>query len=240
MRRPAPGLSHPDRGAERHARAAAYHSFLPICAFFLRRWRGPFMICPNVRPTPSLRDRRLRAHHRAAVSGRRRAELQGPDGGAAHPSDLHPGAPPRGAVRRPRRPGPRRCPPLTRSRAPPRRFPPGVPAPASPPPPRLPDDFAWLVRLVGREAAGCGSQLQFLLTDPEFAALSPPRRRWGGSCARSAGCWASIPPLCWRRLPGARHRRAAPPRPTRYQRTRYSRTGYSRAGYQRTRPPRRR
>ena len=60
-----------------------------------------------------------------------------------------------------------------RSRAPARRgrVPPGIPSGLSPPPPRLPNDFAWLVRLVGREAAGCGSQLQFLLTDPEFAAL---------------------------------------------------------------------
>ena len=44
---------------------------------------------------------------------------------------------------------------------------------------RLPRGYAWLVRLVGFEAAGSGSQLQHLLTDPEMAALleAAPRVR---------------------------------------------------------------
>jgi hypothetical protein len=35
----------------------------------------------------------------------------------------------------------------------------------------LPRRFGWLVDLVGHEAAGCGSQLAHLLTDPEMVAL---------------------------------------------------------------------
>ena len=124
-----------------------------------------------------------------------------------------------------------------RSRAPARRAAsrPASP-PASPPPPRLPNDFAWLVRLVGWEAAGCGSQLQHLLSDPEFAALiaaAPQMGRLLRPLCRMLGVDASaLPPP----LPGARHRRSTPPRRTRYKRTRYSRTRHPRT----RRPPRRR
>ena len=50
------------------------------------------------------------------------------------------------------------------------------PAPSSPPPshpvsPRMPSGFAWLIPLVPHEAAGFGSQLAHLLTDPEMTAL---------------------------------------------------------------------
>jgi hypothetical protein len=41
---------------------------------------------------------------------------------------------------------------------------------SGPPPPRLPGNFAWLVRLVPQAAAG-GSQLRHLLADPEMAEL---------------------------------------------------------------------
>ena len=50
------------------------------------------------------------------------------------------------------------------------------PAPSGSPPPRpaspfLPRGFAWLIPLVPHEAAGFGSQLAHLLTDPEMTAL---------------------------------------------------------------------
>ena len=96
-----------------------------------------------------------------------------------------------------------------RSRAPARRAAsrPASP-PASPPPPRLPNDFAWLVRLVGWRRPVAGRSCSISWPTRSSRRSSPPRRRWGGSCARSAGCWASMPPPC-RRLPGTRHRRSS-------------------------------
>ena len=47
---------------------------------------------------------------------------------------------------------------------------PASPRPARPRPPRLPAGFAWLPRLVPQTTAGA-SQLQYLLLDPEMAAL---------------------------------------------------------------------
>jgi hypothetical protein len=49
---------------------------------------------------------------------------------------------------------------------------PGMPAslPSGSPPPRLPNTFGWLIRMVPA-AACCRSQLHHLLSDPEFATL---------------------------------------------------------------------
>ena len=46
-----------------------------------------------------------------------------------------------------------------------------APQPRPRPPSPLPGDFAWLVRLVGIDAAAGASQLQYLLAEPEMAAL---------------------------------------------------------------------
>ena len=149
---------------------------------------------------------------------RRRAELPGADGGAAHRADLDPAAPPRGAVRRPRRPGPRRHPPA--HAAPARRR--AASRPASPPASPSAASSAERLRLA-RPARGVGGgrlagrSCSISCPTRSSRRCSPPRRRWGGSCARSAGCWASMPPARWRRLPGARDRRSPPPRRTRYQ-----------------------
>ena len=90
-----------------------------------------------------------------------------------------------------------------RSRAPARRAAsrPASPSGLSPPPPRLPNDFAWLVRLVGREAAGCGSQLQFLLTDPEFAALIAAAPQMGRVLRPLCRMLGVEPPPCRRAFP---------------------------------------
>jgi hypothetical protein len=55
--------------------------------------------------------------------------------------------------------------------APPRERPAGARPERPSPALRLPNGFAWLVRIAGWEAAGRGSQLQYLLRDPEMAAL---------------------------------------------------------------------
>ena len=64
---------------------------------------------------------------------------------------------------------------------------------------------------MGREAAGCGSQLQFLLTDPEFAALiaaAPQMGRVLRPLCRMLG--VELPPLLARPSRSATGRAPAP------------------------------
>ena len=86
-------------------------------------------------------------------------------------------------------------------------------APASPRPPRppspdgMPAGFAWLIRLGGWQAAGFGSQLQHLLSNPEMVALISAAPRQMGRVLR---------PLCWmlgiKPPPGLFPKRARKPR----------------------------
>ena len=101
-------------------------------------------------------------------------------------------------------------------RAPPRRRTvPAEPAAEKRPPPRrnpLPQNFAWLVRLVP-EAACFGSQLQFLLAEPEMKALleaAPQLGRILRPLCRTLGV-SPVPAV----VPPAPKRPAKPPKPKR-------------------------
>ena len=120
------------------------------------------------------------------------------------------GVPP-AASRRPATPRPARPPP-------PRLPPPRLPPPRLPPP-RLPRGFAWLVRLVPATASG-GSQLQYLLAEPEMAALlaaAPQAGRILRPLCRMLG--VRPPPALLKPRPPARAPAAAPSCPTAPNRT---------------------
>ena len=82
------------------------------------------------------------------------------------------------------------------------------------PKPRFPQGLAWLVVIVARDAAASGSQLQHLLTHPEFTeflAAVPQAGRILRPLCRMLGLVPLSPPLA---LP-ARPARPRPPRPPR-------------------------
>jgi hypothetical protein len=87
---------------------------------------------------------------------------------------------------------------------------PKSPRPARPPPLRLPGSHAWLVRLIPA-TAGYGSQLQYLLADPDMAPLlaSPSLRRMLNPLCRMLG----IPKPPAPRPPPSPNPAAAAPRP---------------------------
>ena len=76
----------------------------------------------------------------------------------------------------------------------------------------LPTGRGWLVRALGWEAAGCGSQLEFLLAEPaavEFLALVPAARRILSPIGRMLGL-AAFAPKPRPRKPRARKRTHKP------------------------------
>ena len=83
--------------------------------------------------------------------------------------------------------------------------PPGAasPRPQRPTPPPLPRDFAWLVRLVGHEAAAGASQLRHLLTEPDMADLIAANPRQMGRLLRPLCRMLGVspPPAIARPLP---------------------------------------